>query len=145
MRSEKELREQQALFDWALLWENAHPELKAMFHVPNEGKRNPRTGAAMKRAGLKSGVPDIWLPVPCGKWVGLVIELKADRNRVTEDQKEWLARQAKYGWRSFACWGFEAAAKVVAEYLGFNPGQFMKEPQKVLEWLPDGSVAERKG
>ena len=37
------------------------------------------------------------------------------------------------------------AAKVVAEYLGFNPGQFMKEPQKILEWLPDGSVAERKG
>ena len=145
MRSEKELREQQALFDWALLWENAHPELKAMFHVTNEGKRSKANGAALRRGGLKKGVPDIWLTVPKGEYHGLVIELKADRNRVTEDQQEWLERQAKYGWRSFACWGFEAAAKVVAEYLGFNPGQFMKEPQRIMEWLPDGSVAERKG
>lgn len=144
-KTEKELMEMQTLFDWALLWENAHPELWHMYHVTNEGKRNPRTGAALKRGGLKKGVPDVWLPVPCGKWGGLVIEMKVDRNRVTEAQQEWLEKQAKRGWKAYACWGFEAAAKVVAEYLGFDPRQFMKEPQKILEWLPDGSVAERKG
>ena len=144
MRNEAELREQQTLFDWAMLWENAHPELKSMFHVTNEGKRSKQGGAALVRAGLKRGVPDIWLPVENGNYNGLVIEMKADNNRVTADQKAWLLRMAANSWKACSCWGFEAAAQVVAEYLNFNPGVFMRPVGKIVDYNADGSVAERK-
>ena len=144
MRNEPELWEQQALFEWALLYENAHPELEAMFHVTNEGKRSRQNGAALRRGGLKSGVPDVWLPVANGNYHGLVIEMKAEKNRVTAEQKEWLLRQAGNGWKACACWGFEAAATIIAEYLGFKPSQFMRTPGKIVDYLADGTIAERK-
>lgn len=56
-----ETTEQIALFNWAKWTENILPELALMYHVPNEGKRS--NGGILKAAGLKSGVPDICLPV----------------------------------------------------------------------------------
>lgn len=56
-----ETTEQIALFNWAKRTESILPELALMYHVPNEGKRS--NGGILKAAGLKSGVPDICLPV----------------------------------------------------------------------------------
>lgn len=47
---------QRAVFRWAkdaaILW----PELRYMYHTPNEGKRNPYTGQRLKAEGMRSGV-----------------------------------------------------------------------------------------
>ena len=59
-----ESEEQQTLFRWAAMQCGKYPELALMFHIPNEGKRSWMTGGRMKAEGLKSGVPDIFLPVP---------------------------------------------------------------------------------
>jgi len=58
-----ENQEQAALFEWARLSEKRHPELKLLHHIPNGGARDGRTGAVLKRTGVKPGVPDICLPV----------------------------------------------------------------------------------
>ena len=65
-----ETTEQIALFNWAKWTENILPELALMYHVPNEGKRS--NGGILKAAGLKSGVPDICLPVAKTAFTGCI-------------------------------------------------------------------------
>lgn len=76
-RENREAEEQEALFVWAEYQSAAHTELKLLYHIPNEGKRSVSYGAALRRQGMKKGVPDLCLPVARGKYHGLYIEMKA--------------------------------------------------------------------
>ena len=109
--------EQQALFRWAAFAAGKHPELRLLYHVPNEGKRSALQGARMRAEGLRAGVPDICLPVQRGGYSALYIELKAGRNKPTDDQLAWLAALDAAGNKTAVCWGWQAARKAVMEYL----------------------------
>ena len=56
------------------------------YHIPNEGIRKPHTGARLKTVGLKSGVPDLCIPVARGPYHSLYIEMKAQGGKPTESQ-----------------------------------------------------------
>lgn len=112
---------QRAVFDWARLRSTTAKELELMFHVPNEGKRSYATGAIMKRAGLKSGVPDIFLPVPRNGKNGLWIELKNGRKKPTGNQIWWLINLAKQGYTTCVCDSVGAAVSVISDYLDIQP------------------------
>ena len=60
------------------------------FHPPNEGRRSWRTGVALKRAGMKSGVPDCIIITPPPNRPdrrGTAIELKrCDGGQLTANQ-----------------------------------------------------------
>lgn len=110
--------EQQTLFRWAKLFEPVHPELKLMYHVPNEGKRSYAAGRRLVAEGLKSGVPDICLPVARGGYHGLYIELKRLRGgKLTEDQRDWLDALNDEGYMTTMCKGWQAASEVILRYL----------------------------
>ncbi len=110
--------EQQRLFQWARLAEGAHPELRLLYHIPNEGKRSRASGARMRAEGLKRGVPDLCLPVARGGWHGLYIELKRTKGgRVSGDQAEWMRRLRNEGYAAQVCHGWEEAARVLEAYL----------------------------
>lgn len=89
-RLDDESGHQEALFSWAGYQLGRMPELEYMYHVPNGGKRDAATATALKRQGVKAGVPDIHLPVARGEYHGLYIELKAGKNTTTAKQKGWL-------------------------------------------------------
>lgn len=76
-----EAQEQEALFRWADFAVGKYPEVKFLYHIPNEGKRSVYNGAALRRQGLKKGVPDLCLPVPSGKYHALYIEMKRKRRK----------------------------------------------------------------
>ena len=59
-RIDDESGHQEALFQWAQLNVQQLPELEYLHHVPNGGKRDKATAVALKRQGVKAGVPDIW-------------------------------------------------------------------------------------
>ena len=109
--------EQQTFFQWAEVAAGKHPELRLLYHIPNEGKRSASQGARMRAEGLRAGVPDICLPVPRGGYSALYIELKAGRNKPTDDQLAWLAALADAGNKTAVCWGWQAASKAVKAYL----------------------------
>jgi hypothetical protein len=110
--------EQICLFRWAAYSEAAHPELRLMYHIPNGGKRNITTAKRLKAEGVKAGVPDVHLPVPRGKYHGLYIELKKQKGNITtENQDSWLAALSEQGYCTTVCKGWEAATKVILEYL----------------------------
>lgn len=110
--------EQQWLFQWARAQEGAHPELRLLYHVPNEGKRSRTGGRRAVAEGLRSGVPDLCLPVARGGWHGLYIELKRqDGGRLTDAQRGWLEALSEEGYRAVLCHGFDEASEVILAYL----------------------------
>ena len=73
-RLDDESGHQEALFSWAAYRTGLMPELQYMYHVPNGGKRDAATAVALKRQGVKAGVPDIMLPAARAGYHGLYIE-----------------------------------------------------------------------
>lgn len=110
--------EQQNLFRWAAYQAAAHPELRLMYHIPNEGLRSRATGGRMVGEGLKKGVPDICLPVPRGGYHGLYIEMKRIRGGgMSPEQADWIEQLQQQGYLACWCRGWEMAAKVIMDYL----------------------------
>ena len=110
--------EQMTLMEWASLREGMLPELKWLFHIPNGGKRNPREAGRLKAMGVKSGVSDLFLPVPMGKYHGLWIEMKRqDGGHTSADQKKWIEDMRKNGYKAEVCRGWQEAARVIEQYL----------------------------
>ena len=70
----------------------------------------------MKAEGLKSGVWDIHLPYPVGKHHGLWIEMKAGKNKLTENQLQFQSNLENY--YSFAvCYTWLSARDVIVAYV----------------------------
>ena len=110
-----ETTEQISLFNWAE--RNAHvlPCLSLMYHVPNEGKRT--NGAVLKAMGLKTGVPDVVLPVASHNFHGLYLEMKYGNNKPTKAQEEYMAALRQQGYKTGVCYGAEEAKTEIMEYL----------------------------
>ena len=49
------------------------PELALLHHIPNGGTRDAVEAKHLKQQGVKSGVPDLCLPVPRGQYHGAEI------------------------------------------------------------------------
>lgn len=112
-----ESTEQQALFEWAEIASRKTPELKLMYAVPNGGKRSITTAARLKKEGVKPGVPDICLPVPHGRYHGLYIEMKIDRNKPSVNQRWWIEQLQRQGYKVNVCYGWGEAVKAITEYM----------------------------
>ena len=111
--------EQTCLFRWAALESGAHPELALLHAIPNGGKRSKSEAARMKAAGVKPGVPDMFLPVAREGCHGLYIELKRrDGGRVSTEQTAWMEALARQGYKTALCHGWDAAREEIQRYLG---------------------------
>ena len=108
---------QEAIFSWCDYNRGRYPELALLYHVPNGGKRDAATARALKRQGVKAGVPDLVLPVARGGYYGLYIELKAGKNKPTELQKWWLEKLQEQGYYAKVCYGWEEAVQTLSAYL----------------------------
>ena len=114
-RLNDESGQQEALFEWAGYQLGRMPELEYMHHVPNGGKRD--AAIALKRQGVKAGVPDIVLPAVRAEYHGLYIELKAGKNTATNNQKRWLEFLRQQGYFTAVCYGWKIAAELIETYL----------------------------
>lgn len=112
--------EQINVISWAQWQTNAHPELKLLHHCPNGGSRHKAEAVKLKQMGVVAGVPDLCLPVPKGKYIGLYIEMKYDKGRIEKTQKEFLKTAMKYGHFCVVCYGAEEAIRILQEYIGLN-------------------------
>jgi len=120
MRYGSEAVEQTQLFLWASWQSGKYPELELMYHIPNGGSRNAIEAANLKKQGVKSGVPDICLPVARMGFHGLFIEMKVGKNKPSDNQKRWISDLNEQGYRAEVCYGWEEASKVISEYLGIG-------------------------
>lgn len=129
-RTPTEHTEQVLLFRWSEFAENdkrmpkvvvggkVMSVLEFLHAIPNGGYRNKKTAADMKAEGVKSGVPDIFLPYPLGKYHGLYIEMKRTQGgKLSDNQKTWLEYLNAQGYLAVVCRGFEQARDIIINYL----------------------------
>lgn len=108
---------QEAIFAWCDYNKNRYPDLKLLYHVPNGGKRDAATARALKRQGVKAGVPDLVLPVPQCGFHGLYIELKAPGGKLEQSQIDYLQAVEQRGYLALVCVGWQAAVQALSEYM----------------------------
>ncbi len=160
-KSGSEHGEQRALFGWAVVAEAhgfdaafddmsyikglAHieavypnrvpvPELARMFAIPNGGLRDKVTAAKLKHEGVKRGVPDVMLPLPCRRFAGLFVEMKRSEEReagakagktrikrragvTSEFQDDWIGALRNVGYACSVCFDWRSAARDVQSYI----------------------------
>lgn len=113
-----EEQEQIVVFQWAELMANRYPELNLIMHIPNGGLRSKPEAVRFKRAGVKKGVPDIFLPVPKKGYHGLWIEMKRQKGgRLSPEQKAWIDNLNAQGYLAARCDGADDAIRVIKEYI----------------------------
>lgn len=94
------------------------PELeKDIHHFANERKCSFNEGRILKRMGVERGVLDIFLAIPENGYHGLWVELKEGKGQLTHEQIQFIERKNQRGYFAIAVWGFEAAKKVILDYL----------------------------
>lgn len=113
MQQEHEI--QKALFNWLNVCGIA--ECKLAFAIPNGGLRNIKVARKLKAEGVRSGVPDIFIPVARNGYHGLFLELKTEKGRVTPHQKEWLEALNNQGFKAVVAYGFDDAVEIIKGYL----------------------------
>lgn len=105
--------EQRQLIQWC----RTRPELQYLFHIPNESASGAKWGIRNRQLGVKSGVPDLMLPIPAGGYHGLFVEMKTARGKVSENQSRWIEALNTFGYRAVVCYGWEAARDEIESYL----------------------------
>ena len=123
--------EQVAVIQWATFLEGQYPELGLLYAVPNGAKlpykqvkgKNGKTyrwspeAEKLKAEGMRSGVPDLCLPVARKGFHGLYIEMKAGRNKPSDNQVGYLDALAAQGNLAVVVWSAEEAIETILEYL----------------------------
>lgn len=114
--------EQVEVISWCKLNEGRYPDLEMIYAVPNAGKRSIGAAQYYIAEGLKSGVPDLCLPVPrqepIGTWHhGLYIEMKYGNNTPTDNQGEWIKKLQDQGYLVIIAYSAEEAIGIIESYL----------------------------
>lgn len=78
------------------------------FAIPNGGVRSIGLAVKLKKEGVKSGVPDLFLPR-----LNLFIEMKTRTGKLSKNQKEWFKILEDCGYSCVVAHGFEDAKKKV--------------------------------
>ena len=125
--------------------ENYHL-LRLIFAIPNGGERDRAVAGRLKAEGVKSGVSDLFLPVPVwsidGFKCGLFLELKRpdsigkSAGKPSEQQIAFLQEMHKRGYSVTVRWGWEDAWDALTQYIRGEP----VAPNFDLEYVVDTSI-----
>lgn len=117
MTSPLEHAEQAAVIDYC---DRIGHDAALIYAIPNAGKRSIGAALYERAAGLKSGVPDLCLPVPMGAYHALYIEMKRADGKmsdVSDNQRRWIDALKSKGNAVAVCFGADEAIAVIKDYL----------------------------
>ena len=128
--------EQRQLIQWA----KTIPEGQFLYHIPNENIAGQKWGIRNKQLGVRSGVPDLCLPIPAGGYHGLYIEMKTKAGTTSEKQDRWLAALNGFGYLAVVCHGWEEGRDAITRYLQPLHGGAMGDDEGHLGTKDPGPV-----
>ena len=86
-----------------------------------------------RQLGVRSGVPDLCLPIPASGYHGLYIELKTVHGKPTDQQQRWISALNGFGYLAVVCYGWEAAKDAIIRYLGEGYDRSMEPDENNME------------
>jgi len=105
--------EQVTFVNW---FRSSYPDIR-IFAIPNGGLRHAATGQKLKREGVVSGVPDLYIPA-LKTWV----EMKRVKGgTVSSEQKDWIAYLESIGDTVIIGKGWESARDQVRAAIDAMP------------------------
>lgn len=114
-RSNRESQIQQACVKWFRL---QYPNLAGLlFAIPNGGARSQVTGAILKAEGVLAGVSDLILLYPTDKYHGLCIEMKTEKGRQQETQKQFQQRVEALNYKYIICRNIDTFVSAITDYI----------------------------
>lgn len=105
-----------AFFEWWTLTQPLEHQLLA-FAIPNGGYRTPRTGATLKREGVRAGVPDVLVAIPKPPYAGLWMEFKTATGKTSPAQRQYLHILKAVGYQTAIVRSVDEAIEQVHLYL----------------------------
>lgn len=115
---QSERAEQETLVAWADQAAAAgYPDLGYLHASLNGERLTVGQAVRAKAAGLRSGVPDLCLPVPVGAFHGLYLELKTARGALSPTQVRWHAWLAAKGFAVAVARSWGEGRDVIVSYL----------------------------
>lgn len=113
-----EHQEQAVVIEWANLNVNQWPCLKYIYSSQSGVRMGWKALGREKKAGMKKGVPDLFLPFPTEKYHGLYIEMKRLKGgSVKPEQQDWINYLNSVGYYAVVCRGADEAIAVIKKYL----------------------------
>lgn len=95
-----------------------YPNLAGLLiHVPNGRRRSAKEGALLKKEGVTAGVADLVLFVPKNGYHGLCIELKTEKGRQSESQKEWAIKIMSMGYNYAIVKSIDEFVELIKSYI----------------------------
>ncbi len=108
---------QKAIIRRAKLNYAQYPELRAMYAIVNAGKRSFKMTAWYKAEGMRTGMPDLCLPISRGGYSALYIENKVGNGKLTNEQIYRIALLGSLGNCVHVCYSADDAWEKIVEYL----------------------------
>ena len=112
---------QKAFFRKVMELANEHPALRDdlwLAHaIPNGGKRSMSEAAAFVAEGVKSGVPDVFVPLPNRFFHGLYIEFKKAGGSPSEEQRFFLNKLQSKGYQCYVVNDLDTAFRLFETYI----------------------------
>lgn len=108
-----ESQEQRQLIQWC----RTDPRLQYLFHIPNESIGGKGWIVRNRQLGVKSGVPDLMLPIPMNGYHGMFIEMKTKTGVLSQSQTRWIAALNDLGYKAVVARGWEEARDMIRSYL----------------------------
>lgn len=93
-----------------------HPDL-VLFAIPNAAKRGKALASIMKNEGILAGASDLMLMVQCNGYGGLFIEMKTEKGKQSDTQKEFESKCFTYGYKYALCRSFDEFREIITNYL----------------------------
>ena len=112
---DEEHRLQCACVNWFRLQYPDHAS--ALFAVPNGGRRDRVSGAKLKAEGVLPGVSDLILLLPRGRHHGLLIEMKTERGKQSQAQRDWQRDMVHRGYKYMVIRSIDEFIDMVTDYL----------------------------
>lgn len=98
-----------------------YPQYKLLlFAIPNGGFRYYSTAQRLKKEGVISGVPDLFLSIARGAYNGFYIEMKTEKTKLTENQEKFIHQVTKHNYKVEVIRSFDQFQREINYYLQLN-------------------------
>ncbi|MEI6823180.1 MAG: VRR-NUC domain-containing protein [Bacteroidota bacterium] len=105
------------LQSYCVQWFNLNYPKSLLFAIPNGGLRNLKVAVKLKKEGVVSGIPDLFLAKGTPDYNGLFIEMKYGKGKTRSNQNEIHTKLLDSNYAVATCWTYEGFTDIVTLYM----------------------------